>query len=128
MSDDLNKKIQQVAELLGQDNVPDNVKDLLSLLTSSAGPEGSAPNAAGPAESKVDRAKRAELEESLQMAKRVSTVMSRLNNAKDPSVILLRSVKPFLNGARQKKLENCIRLLQLTQLTKLGLVDDQEIE
>ena len=35
MSDDLNKKVQQIAQLLGHDDVPDNVKELISLLSTS---------------------------------------------------------------------------------------------
>lgn len=37
MSDDLDKKIQQIAQLLGQDNVPDNLKELVALFASSLG-------------------------------------------------------------------------------------------
>ena len=40
MSDDLNKKVQQIAQLLGHDNVPDNVKELISLLSASLEKDG----------------------------------------------------------------------------------------
>jgi hypothetical protein len=37
MSDDLDKKIQQIAQLLGQESVPDNLKELVALFASSLG-------------------------------------------------------------------------------------------
>ncbi|MGB3990997.1 MAG: hypothetical protein WBL32_10715, partial [Acetivibrionales bacterium] len=42
MSDNLNKKVQQIAQLLGHDNVPDNVKELVSLLSASLENNGDA--------------------------------------------------------------------------------------
>lgn len=37
MSEDLDKKIQQIAQLLGQESVPDNLKELVALFASSLG-------------------------------------------------------------------------------------------
>lgn len=134
MSDDLNKKIKQITDLLGQDNIPDNVKGLLSLLTSSGTKEEPTPQR--PVElpqhkeerseksERSERSERSELEENMEMIRKVRKVMDRLNTNNDPRVNLLTAIKPFLNNKRQKKLGNCIRMIQMSGLTKL--IDDQD--
>jgi len=45
--------------------------------------------------------------------------MDAMRNINDPRINLLTAIKPFLSSGRQKKLSNCIRLFQVTQITKL---------
>ncbi|MCR4435391.1 MAG: hypothetical protein QHH06_08635 [Clostridiales bacterium] len=126
MNDDLNKKIKQVADMLSQENMPENVKELLSLLTSSDNKDESSPKAVQMPERKDDKPNGSELEESLDMVRKVTKIMDRLNNTKDPSINLLHSIKPFLNAKRQKRLDGCIKLIQLSRLSRL--MDESEKE
>ena len=148
MSDDLNKKIKQLTDILGQDNLPDNVKDLLSLLTGSSSKQDSPkrtdelPAPRYEKESWDDRAQRdertskddrvsredrsfkeersgrSELEENIEMVRKIKNVMQKLNSNNDPRISLLNAIRPFLSKKRQSKLNNCIKLLHMTSLTK----------
>lgn len=124
MSDDLNKKIKQITDILGQENIPDNLKGLLSLLASSGGKEDSSTEREQPGKvedphtPKEDKPRRSEMEESIEMVRRIKTIMDRVNTNSDPRINLLSAIKPFLNASRQKRISSCIKLLHVSSLTK----------
>ncbi|HEX2926805.1 MAG TPA: hypothetical protein VHP38_11215 [Ruminiclostridium sp.] len=119
--DDLSKKIQQIAELLGQENMPDNVKGLLSMLSGSlAGKDDSAEKAAETTQEKDERHSPPEVrEDDSELLSRAKKMMEKLNTGNDPRVNLLYAIKPFMNNKRQQKIGNCIKILQIASLTKL---------
>lgn len=127
MSDDMNNKIQQIAELLGQENMPDNVKGLLSMLAGSFGNKEDAQS-----KTDEDTAKTSQVEEAKDlksipqesssnndMLNKVKSLTDNLRGGTDPRINLLYAIKPFMNSNRQKKISNCIQLLQMTSLAKL---------
>ncbi len=130
MSDDLGKKIQQISQMLGQNDVPDNVKELVSILANSLGKketensqpvEVEADYEVNPDENRqVDEAP-AVSQELLDTAK---YSLDRLNSSNDPRINLLMAIKPFMNNRRQKKIGNCIQLLQIAGLSRM--LNEQE--
>ena len=136
MSDDLGKKIQQIAELLGQDNVPDNVKELVALLANSMASkedaaDGNAPSAgASPAavpsggsdpsvDETMEKPGKNDLLNNQDLMNTARKVLTRINSGNDPRINLLHAIKPFMNNKRQKKIGNCIQLLQVASLSSL---------
>lgn len=125
MSEDMNKKIKQLTDILGQDTLPDNVKGLLSLLAGAADGENSADSKeAPPIKEEKSNATRSDMEESIEMARKVKRVMDVMKNNNDPRINLLNAVRPFLSSRRQKRLNDCIKLLHMSSLTKL--MDEHE--
>ncbi|MCX7921136.1 MAG: hypothetical protein N3B21_03805 [Clostridia bacterium] len=124
MSDDLNKKIKQITDLLGQDSMPDNFKNLLGVLANSMGKEDSSPKANEALPIREEKPNKSELEENIEMVRKISKIMDRVNNSNDPRMSLLNAIRPFLNTSRQKKIGNCIKLLQVSSLVKF--MDDHE--
>jgi len=118
MSDDLNKKLKQITDILGQDTLPDNLKGLLSLLTSSMPGQESSPRNSEASDAKEEKAEKSDLEENIEMVRKIKRVMDRLNTTHDPRINLLTAIKPFLSNRRQKKLNNCLRLIQMSNLTR----------
>lgn len=119
MSDDLNKKIKQITDILGQENMPDNIKGLLSLLAgSNSQSEVEAPKAVDLVPKKEERPAKSEIEENVEMIRKVKKIMDRMNSKDDPRINLLAAIKPFLNNTRQKKLGSCLKLLQMHNITK----------
>lgn len=154
MSDDLNKKVQQIAQMLGQEDPPDKLKELIALLAASLGTkdggtvsgvsavsdsadnspvdksltdksnadknitEKSVSDKALAESSTVDRTDNtpAANTDILDTAKKI---ISRVNNERDPRVNLLQAIKPFMNSKRQKKISNCIQLLQAASLSRM---------
>ncbi|HPD01675.1 MAG TPA: hypothetical protein PLA01_10055 [Acetivibrio sp.] len=138
MNDDFNKKLKQITEMLGgNEKASENLAGLLSLLADS----GSKPQStAASADTKVQKVKaesntdstesvpklkvkdeetgRNNFQDNAEMMRTVKVIMDRMQNMNDPRINLLTAIRPFLNNNRQKKLGNCIRLFQMTQLTK----------
>jgi hypothetical protein len=130
MSDDLGKKIQQIAQMLGQDEVPDNVKELVSILANSLGKkeDGNSQavrtetvNEVKPDENRQEDEAPAISQEALDTAKHMA---DRFNSSGDPRINLLMAIRPFMNNRRQKKIGNCIQLLQIAGLSRL--INDRE--
>lgn len=126
MSDDLGKKIQQIAELLGQDDVPDNVKELVALLANSMASKDDAadknvptsasnPTTGGTPEKPVN----SDLLNNTELMNTARKALSRINSGNDPRINLLHAIKPFMNSKRQRKIGNCIQLLQVASLSSL---------
>lgn len=126
MSDDLGRKIQQIAQMLGQDDVPDNVKELISVLANSLGKKEGADSQ--PVQSETDNESEqtdeyrqstdtpAISQELLDTAKHT---LDRFNSSSDPRINLLMAIRPFMNNRRQKKIGNCIQLLQIAGLSRM---------
>lgn len=125
MADDLNKKIKQITDILGQENLPDNIKGLLSLFAGAGGREEPSQETSEIPVSKEEKAgSRAEPDENVDAVRRIKKVMDRIGTVNDPRINLLAAVKPFLNDKRQKKLDNCIKMLHISRLTKF--VEDHD--
>ena len=129
MSEDLNKKIKQLADLLGQENMQDNIKGLLSLLASkSNGTDTDSPlkesTSRESGKSKEDKPVRSDMEDNIDMLRKARVIMNRMNNINDPRINLLMAIKPFLNNRRQKKLAGCLNIIRLSTLSRL--MEDNE--
>jgi len=59
-----------------------------------------------------------ELQDNAEMMRRIKDVMDAMRNINDPRIICLRH-KAVFKQWKTKKLSNCIRLFQVTQITKL---------
>lgn len=132
MSDDINKKIKQVTDILGQEKLPENLMGLLSLLSTSGNKEdASRPQEEAPALkelpepiSKEEKVSRSELDDNIEFIRRAKKMMDKVSSPNDPRVNLLTAIKPFLNNSRQRKVGNCIKMLNMSRLTKL--MDENE--
>ena len=120
MSDDLGKKVQQIAQMLGQENVPDNLKELVTLLATSLGSKEN--DAVQTDSTETVTAGMPEPENPVINSEELNTArnaLDRLNTGIDPRINLLYAIKPFMNNKRQKKIGNCIQLLKVASLSRL---------
>ncbi len=147
MSDDLGKKIQQIAEMLGQDSVPDNVKELVALLANSLTSKDSSSDKADPSGGTVpstgtfpsgtvssagtassgEASEKPATNDPLNNPDLVNTArkaLSKASSGNDPRINLLHAIKPFMNNKRQKKIGTCIQLLQVAGLSRI--LNDQD--
>lgn len=125
MSDDLNNKLKQLTDMLTQENMPDNLKSLFSLLTGPSKSEPSQKVEEAPAikEPKEEPQSKNDFD-TTDMVRKIRTVLDRVNTKTDPRVNLLTAIRPYMNSSRQKKLDNCIKILQVSTLARL--MDDVE--
>ena len=130
MSDDLGKKIQQIAQMLGQNDVPDNVKELVSILANSLGKKetGNSQPVEVEADYEVNPDENRQVDEapavSQELLDTAKYSLDRFNSSNDPRINLLMAIKPFMNNRRQKKIGNCIQLLQIAGLSRM--LNEQE--
>jgi len=128
LSDDLNKKIKQITDILGQDSMPDNVKDLISLLTNS-NTKNTATNEASKEMQvfKENSDNQEDYTDNMDMVRKIKKVMEKVKPNNDPRINLLTSIKPFLTKDRQSKISQCIKILNITTLSKLIDENDKGI-
>lgn len=123
MKEDLGVTIKQLASMLDQDKIPENLKELISLFSGMMEKNSNERQKQDiPAldnhvnEQSPGKENTGEQEVSPEMITLVKTLMGRLDIRNDPRINLLMALKPFLNNNRRKKLGNCIKLLQITSL------------
>lgn len=137
MSDDMDKKIKQIAEMLGQNQnvaIPDNVKGMLNMLMSSNGKSDEAQsgehhssdeNTSSRHHSSGEEKKDAnDIGDTADLTRKMKKAMDMINTASDPRMNLLNALRPYLNHERQKKLQKAVKFMRLGSLTKL--LDDSE--
>jgi hypothetical protein len=124
LSDDLNKKIKQITDILGQENLPDNVQGLLSLLTSSLNKEETSGKTSEKATYKEERSEKNEVDDNTELVRKAKKVVDKISNNNDPRINLLTALRPFLSNKRQQKIGNCIKILHMSRLT--NLMDDHD--
>ena len=124
MSDDLNKKIKQIIDILGQENPPDNVQNLISLLSGAVNKDEITSKSNDKISPKEERIERNEIDENIDLIRKAKKVMDKLSNNNDPRINLLTAIKPFLGNKRQQKIGNCIKILHMSRLT--SLMDESE--
>ncbi len=135
MNDDLGKKVQQIAQVLNQEELPDNVKELVALLASSLGKKTDRGDGSpevevvevGDSSQQNPYSDASNNEKSIIHDSDVNSdvlnvtrkAIGRFNSATDPRINLLQAIKPFMNNNRQNKISNCIQILQLAGLSRL---------
>lgn len=125
MSDDLGKKIRQITDMLGQEGMADNLKDLIGMLATSGSKEETPPKPAEVLPSKEEKPVRTESDENMEMMRKIGKIMDGISPNSDPRINLLYAIRPFLNNTRQKKLNNCVKILQMSRLA--GFIDKDSL-
>lgn len=120
MSEDLNKKVQQIAQILGQNDLPDNVKELVALIASSIGTKEDNANQPGSHDAAGKETPPAEPAAiNTDFLDTARNTLDRFNAANDPRINLLQAIRPFMNKKRQVKIGNCIQLLKVAGLSRM---------
>ncbi|MFZ5986122.1 MAG: hypothetical protein ACOYWZ_03230 [Bacillota bacterium] len=139
MNDDFNKRLKQFTDMLGSENMPENLSTLLSLLANSIGKEQTPPKASETeplSEEKVvseekttkeEKIEKDEFKDNIEMMRKIKTIMDGFQNTNDPRVNLLTAIRPFLNNTRQKKIGNCIKLFQMSHIARLMSENEKSI-
>ncbi|MGI6668455.1 MAG: hypothetical protein ACOX4M_03210 [Acetivibrionales bacterium] len=120
MSEDINNKVQQIAKILGQDDLPDNVKELVALIASSiAANEEKTDQAESHDDAGKERPQPEPAAINPDVLDTARNVLDRFNAANDPRINLLQAIKPFMNKRRQAKIGSCIQLLKVAGLSRM---------
>ncbi|MGE5328458.1 MAG: hypothetical protein ACM3KR_02995 [Deltaproteobacteria bacterium] len=111
MSQDIEKNLNQIKDLLSGGNSQDNIKNMLSLLVK--------PSSEGSSNTQADEGKNSSGSfdaDTLQMFFKIKQILDASQKGNDPREKLLNSLKPYLNDKRKDKLADCLMILKLTTL------------
>lgn len=121
--DDLNKKIEQIGAALGYNNIPDNIKDIIASLAASTG--NNAQQATTSTNETTNNTPPPMNSQNVGNQSNINTnniaqrIMGAVNPSGDNRMNLLAAIKPLLNPSRQKKIADCIKILQLAKLSSI---------
>jgi vacuolar-type H+-ATPase catalytic subunit A/Vma1 len=113
MSDDLTEKIQQLKDMLNNDQLPDNLKNMMNLLSNNDKTQ-SVDNNTG-----IDN-----LLDNQAMIMKIKKIMDNKNQINDPRITLLNALKPYLCQKRQSRIDSCSSLLNFIQILSFLKEDD----
>jgi len=112
VSQDMEKNLSQIKDLLSGGNPQDSIKNVLSLLgkqnpetDSKEKSEDNNKNSSNPFDT-----------ETLQMFFKIKQVLDASQKGSDPREKLLNSLKPYLNDKKKEKLADCLMILKMTNL------------
>lgn len=111
MSEDVNDKIEQIITMLAKLNSPPQQTHNDQQDQQSANKENS-------------RKQYDEID--TELLNSVKSIMRGLNTKNDTRINLLKSIKPYLNIERQEKINTCMMILQLAEISKM--LDKEEID
>lgn len=138
MAEDMSDIINKISSMMGKDNIPDNIKDIMGNLSSTDNNKkdmssNSSPNITpeminaissmfGANNAKTDTNSADANDNSsgfnidMDTILKIKTVMEKMNSKNDPRSNLLFSLKPYLNSKRKSKVDQYVKLLSMTNL------------
>ena len=108
MSDNMSNLMNQISNMLNSNEIPDDIKNMMSNLSKSQ-KDSSSSNTASPNEiSNSSQAPDLDIE-TIMKIKKIMDSMKETKN--DPRANLLRSLKPYLKDSRKEKVEQYLQFL-----------------
>lgn len=119
MSEDINNKLQQLKEMLNNDQMSDNLKGMLDLMSSNSSKDKSnftnnlaINNPIFNTDNEV-------------MIQKLKKIIDKKDQINDPRIFLLNAIKPYVNPKRQQKIDSYTKMLNLTVLS--SILKDEEL-
>lgn len=116
MSDDISEMMKKMSEMLKNNEIPDNVKSIISNLSSksseanTSSENGNSFNKNSTSENSNSDFPDIDLNTMLKMKSIIDSMNKQQN---DPRANLLRSLKPYLKPSRKEKVEQYIKLFSM---------------
>ena len=134
----MNEKINEIAKMFGQDEVPPDVMNIISKIAQNSGDENDEESShhndppsfdmvndadSNPSGEELNDKKLSDHDlasDNLALMKLIKKVMdNKKNSQNDPAIILLNSLEPFLSNSRKSKLKKCMKVMNLTNMADL---------
>ena len=110
-NEDMSEVIKNLSGMLNSDNIPDNIKDMLNSFSSSS--DSSSNNVSNDVSSNSSQDTGIDMETLL----KISNIVSKMNSSQnDPRSNLLLSLKPYLKESRKNKVEQYVKLLNMSKV------------
>ena len=124
MAEDMSDIIKQVSQMLNNDTIPDNLKDIMNNLSNNSNDDISSnqTQSNNQTESNDDTSQGESsngFDIDIGTILKMKTVMESLNSNDDPRSNLLMSLKPYLKDSRKQKVDQYSKLLGMTKMFEL---------
>ncbi len=125
MNDELAGKIKEIGGLLGIENVPDNIGELLDSFLGEGGADKDAKDTQKgtgqvvPCSSEKEQCDSLGIDPVMLMKIMSGVKQAQEKGVNDDKVRLLKALKPFLSDTRRKKVDKCVNILMFKELAPL---------
>ena len=101
---DMSDLIKNFSQMLNEGNIPDNVKEVFNNLSSNSS-NNNQDTSNDTSSSNID----------FETIMKMKSIMEKLNSKDDPRANLLLSLKPYLKESRKNKVEQYIKLFNMSK-------------
>ena len=112
-NEDMSELFSKFSNMVNEGNIPDEMKNILSSLSSND--SGSASSESASSESSDNSFPSIDFETLLKM----KSIMEKMNNNNDPRSNLLLSLKPYLKDSRKEKIDQYIKLFGMSKVLEV---------
>ena len=112
MSDDISEMMKKMSEMLKNNEIPDNVKSIISNLSSKSSETNDSNKNSNSSSENANNSDFPDIDLNT-MLKMKSIIDSMNKQQNDPRANLLRSLKPYLKPRKKKKVDQYIKLFSM---------------
>ena len=110
-NEDMSELFSKFENMVKEGNIPDEMKSILSSLSSNNSEKSSNSN-----NSKYDNSDSSNPNIDFETIMKMKSMMEKLNNKDDPRANLLLSLKPYLKNSRKEKVDQYIKLFNMSKV------------
>lgn len=110
-NEDMSELFSKFENMVKEGNIPDEMKNILSSLSSNNSEKSSDSN-----NSKYDNSDSSNSNIDFETIMKMKSMMEKLNNKDDPRANLLLSLKPYLKNSRKEKVDQYIKLFNMSKV------------
>ncbi len=110
-NEDMSELFSKFENMVKEGNIPDEMKSILSSLSSNNSEKSSNSN-----NSKYDNSDSSNSNIDFETIMKMKSMMEKLNNKDDPRANLLLSLKPYLKNSRKEKVDQYIKLFNMSKV------------
>ena len=114
-NEDMSELFSKFSNMINEGNIPDEMKNILSSMSSNKSGEASNSNSSSSSFSNDSSNSSIDFETLMKM----KTIMEKMNNNNDPRSNLLLSLKPYLKDSRKEKIDQYIKLFGMSKVLEM---------
>ncbi len=132
MPDDMSNKVDQIKNLLEDENMLENIKNVISMFSGgNSSSNGSSSNNSNNGSSSSNNnptpissispvnvnTPNMSGDDTMKTVIKIKKIYDKMVNTNDPGITLLNSLKPYLNAKRKSSLETAIKAMHLSKIS-----------
>ena len=110
-NENMSELFSKFENMVKEGNIPDEMKNILSSLSSNDSEKSSNSD-----NSKYDNSDNSNVNIDFETIMKMKSMMEKLNNKDDPRANLLLSLKPYLKNSRKEKVDQYIKLFNMSKV------------